>query len=449
MDRVEGKLSKENNTELNSVTLEECFKNIIEGNALELDMNTLNNILRRDLQINFNILKPKVKTILSYMLVHFIKSWPGWQRSNNYMSRLITFENWYAKFKEYLIFKINYLIKNDFEKVSLMLKTSQPFDESILFKIDDGTQTIPVTEKPQAPYSIEVQGLPKMLNSLVFCKAMHDDIIVKEYKINPLEEKLTTKQLINWPHIEVEFASKELRFKRKNVHGFKRYLMFSTEKITFKKAEALIEEIDIINEEISRAAYTLNILKEYCKLYGMVLKKHQALLGLTDEAIQEVETVLEEFVSDITEINMNSIATNTSVVFNIGSCIYARNKSVRSSSPAICFAESVTPKMNILLYDFTAVKGENNVTQFELLKEISDSNDKTLIYSILPIFKYTCTFCNKIYKNQSKILEHLRRTHCTEQPVLCFTCKLELNITKLAENRWRHQCSSSGNRVGN
>ncbi|KAJ8931600.1 hypothetical protein NQ314_015462 [Rhamnusium bicolor] len=294
-----------------------------------------------------------------------------------------------------------------------MIKTNPPIDDSVLFKIDNSTQTT-TPEKVEAPYSIEIQ----------------DHIVVKEYRANTFDgKKITMKQLINWPYIEIEFISKELKFKRTNVHAFKRYLTFSTEKITFKNTGELIEEVAVINNEIGREAYTLNVMKQYCHMYTNVLEKLQVIL-----------IILEDFVLDITEINMNSIATNTSIIFNIGGCIYARNKSVRTSDQAVSFAEFITPKMKFSLFHFKAIKDENSATPFEKLQELNNTTDVNIIRSFLPSIKYNCIYCIKSYSDKSDILKHFKQKHCMEQPVLCYKCKLQLNITALTENRWRHKC---------
>lgn len=62
------------------------------------------------------------------------------------------------------------------------------------------------------------------------------------------------------------------------MHEFKRYLMLCNEKITFMKIENLIEEVKIVNEQISRSVYTLNVLKEYCDTYVDILRKHQQIM---------------------------------------------------------------------------------------------------------------------------------------------------------------------------
>lgn len=157
----------EEDTKINGLTLEDCFRNIIDGDGIEFELDNLNNILKKDLQVNFHYLKPKLKYVMPYMLVHFIKSWPGWQKSGNYTNKQITYKNWFAKFKEYLVFKINYLIKNDYEKVLSMVKANLPIEDH--FKVDKSTQISLPSEKIVAPYAIQIQGTPKMLNSLIFC----------------------------------------------------------------------------------------------------------------------------------------------------------------------------------------------------------------------------------------------------------------------------------------
>ncbi|CAH1164082.1 unnamed protein product [Phaedon cochleariae] len=419
------------------VSLEDCFRDIIDGKQLVLETDTLNHILRKSLQVNINALKPKVIYVLPFMLVHFIKSWPGWQKNTSYVNKQITLESWYEKFKEYLIFKINYTIKNDIDKASVLLKCVS-IEESVLFKIDNSTQTNPITEKILAPFSIEVSGPPKVLNSLVFCEGVNDgSVVLKEYRVNALWiKKLNTRQLINWPCIEMEFKCRHLHFKRTNTHDFKRCLTFSTEKLFFKKTDNFIEEIDILDQTILRKAYTLNAVKEYCNTYINVLRNHQNTIEWSGTNLKDIETILEDFILDIFDINMNSIATNTSVLFNIGNSIYARNKSIKTSDEAICFQECLKPRMLMSLISFSAIEDDDNPSPFEDLFE----TNPTTLGSLLPSITYRCTFCVASYSGLNEIWNHLEKTHIMEQPVLCFKCKLQFNIANLTNNRWHHQC---------
>lgn len=92
-------------------------------------------------------------------------------------------------------------------------------------------------------------------------------------------KKLSIRQLINWPNIEIEFNSKELHFKRNNLHEFQRFLGFGTYKQSTKEpTENCIIEMDIIDSSIPRKSYSLNVIKEYCHLYKNLLKSNQRLL---------------------------------------------------------------------------------------------------------------------------------------------------------------------------
>lgn len=107
--------------------------------------------------------------------------------------------------------------------------------------------------------------------------------MLKEYNpnINWLE-KLTLRQLINWPNIEIEFKSKDLHFKRCNIHVFQRFLSFGCNKLPEKKLnKSCIEEVDFIDSKISRKVYSLNVVKEYCNLYINVFKKNHKLLVMS------------------------------------------------------------------------------------------------------------------------------------------------------------------------
>lgn len=54
------------------------------------------------------------------------------------------------------------------------------------------------------------------------------------------------------------------------------------------------------------------------------------LKGWSDDKLQTMEIILEDLILDLIDIDKNSIATNTSVLFNIGNCSYQRNFSKRA-----------------------------------------------------------------------------------------------------------------------
>lgn len=107
-----------------------------------------------------------------------------------------------------------------------------------------------------------------------------DDIILKERNINiDWPEKLSIREIINWPYVEIEFNSKELHFKRSNLHDIQRVLGFGTYKLSNRKLdESCIVEIDLIDIGISRLSYSLNVVKEYCNSYICLLRRLQKKL---------------------------------------------------------------------------------------------------------------------------------------------------------------------------
>lgn len=143
-------------------SLQDIFKQVIEGKPLEVDINNIKVIMKQNLMIDISNLKSKLQCVLPYMVVHFIRSWPGWQKSYQYFQKQITFENWFEKFKEYLSFKVAFFIKN-YGKTLLT-------DEDYRFKTE-GTQTSPM-EKENSPFVLEIRGPPRILNSLVFCEGL-------------------------------------------------------------------------------------------------------------------------------------------------------------------------------------------------------------------------------------------------------------------------------------
>ncbi|XP_072388513.1 uncharacterized protein [Diabrotica undecimpunctata] len=415
-------------------SLETYFKNIIDGKKIETDTTKLDKILEQSIDLNFTGMNPKLKFILPYMLVHYIKIWPGWKKAAQYHEKRISFENWYVKFKEYLIYKINFMIKNDFEKSLAMIRYNTcVLDERKVTKCDNSTQTSSNVDKTTAPFTIEISGPAKVLNSLIFCEGVEDTIFVKEYTVpNAWGDQLSIRQLTNWPFVEVNFHSEYLHFKRTNKHDYIRCLTFNTEKITFKRTDSFIEEINIIDENSTRQAYTLNAVKEYCTAYISTLKKRNDILNWNGTSFDEVKVIIEDFILDIFALGFNSIATNTSVLYNIGNSVYARNKCIKTSDQSICFGECLTPKLCLSLHAFTAIK-DASITTFD---DLFLNND-----TLLPTITYRCTYCNVSYNNSKDLWNHFKGAHVMEQPVLCIKCKLQIKIDKLTDNRWYHQCS--------
>lgn len=148
------------------LSLENCFSKIIGGEAIEIDLSNAYNFLN-ELQVNCNNLQPKSSTVLPFLLVHFIKSWPGWQKKTAYLNNKITIDSWFKKFKEYLTFKLNFIIKSEIQKMCDDIEQLS-INNQFLFGIDNSTQTDMSVVKYTAPYSILIEAPPRFLNTIIF-----------------------------------------------------------------------------------------------------------------------------------------------------------------------------------------------------------------------------------------------------------------------------------------
>lgn len=115
------------------------------------------------------------------------------------------------------------------------------------------------------------------------------------------------------------------------------------------------------------------------------------------------------------------------------------------SGQPVSFAESITPKVNVSLFFFTGLKDEESDTPFQELQNLLDSTDKDFIKTHLPTLKFKCTYCNVCCDSKVDLLEHFKLKHCMEQPVLCFRCKMEMDVSKICSDRWSHDCRNKNN----
>lgn len=142
--------------------LEDCFKTVIQGDPLDLQLEDLNYILRK----MGKVLKGKLKEIVPYMLAHYIQNWPGWQKINSFRCGKISYEDWLRSFEQYIIYKVNYLIQHGYEQAKRMLDHDV---DVVITKEEKGTIT--ARDKVTAPFELVVEGAPALLNTLVFCKS--------------------------------------------------------------------------------------------------------------------------------------------------------------------------------------------------------------------------------------------------------------------------------------
>lgn len=184
---------KTSKTSEDSLTLENCFRQILKGNAIELDTENVYELLN-NLNINMNGLQPKLTNILPCLLVHFIKIWPGWQKGSG---KEISFNEWFQKFKEYLSFKLNFIIKSEIQKLCEEVEQFS-IDGPYLFGIDNSTQTEQM-DKPLAPFAIEVQAPARFLSTMIFGETLQG--MIRELKSITIRDE-TDIQLLSgiWPY---------------------------------------------------------------------------------------------------------------------------------------------------------------------------------------------------------------------------------------------------------
>lgn len=85
-------------------------------------------------------------------------------------------------------------------------------------------------------------------------------------------KKINENELLNWPHVSVNFISPELSFKRTNCGEYKRYLNLNNGLINSPEKVNFIEQINIVDSSIRRTSFTFEILEAYTKEYINILK---------------------------------------------------------------------------------------------------------------------------------------------------------------------------------
>lgn len=110
-----------------------------------------------------------------------------------------------------------------------------------------------------------------MPNSYFHLCIFLDDLIVRSHPEIPWT-KIGVKELLNWPHVTVEFKSPELFFKRKNSGEYFRFVNLNNSYIPVPKNLEYIEKIDILDPSTLRHCYSLGFLRAYTNEYVSLLK---------------------------------------------------------------------------------------------------------------------------------------------------------------------------------
>ncbi|KAJ8926025.1 hypothetical protein NQ315_009880 [Exocentrus adspersus] len=445
--------------EQKSTGLKKCFTALVDRKQVNLDLDVLNLMLKKELLINLDGLDKNLADVLPIMLVMYMKSWPGWQRSKEYFSGKLNFREWYEKFHQYIMVRLNFLVKNGYNSVIEEMRREKKVEMEKLFPnksyTEHGAQTDVLAPKGFAPFSITINCPASCVNSIVFAESegsfyFLDDIVIKHHPEMPWSS-IDIKQLLNWPNVEVKFFMPELSFTRKNCFDYNRYIHFTNIPLSYEKAD-YIDQVEIIDSSSGRNCYTLNMFKCYVKEYLSVLK----LLNDPEVDVQKVAAILSEFLKDIDEIDMNStMATNTAVTFNIGKSAFLRNKKISKSSSStgmnttIGFCEILTPKMETSLNFFKAVQDMTTPeVSFSYLNIVKNSllaqDGRPTAAQVKPLIVYKCNYCDISFKSDTDIIDHLQKTHKMDPNVLCVKCKKSYSVSFLTNQRWKHACSVVG-----
>lgn len=143
---------------------DQCFSALFKRKEVNLNMEVLQAMLKDDLHINTDILDEQLAAVLPYMLEYYIKNWPGWKLLEK---DLLDFNDHYQQFKQYLVIRMNDLIKNGYQQVITKLHEENELSLSREVK----TQTDEILSKDVAPFKICIECPPKMMGSLVFIES--------------------------------------------------------------------------------------------------------------------------------------------------------------------------------------------------------------------------------------------------------------------------------------
>lgn len=425
-----------------------CFSALVDRKQVNLELDVLILMLKKELHIKVDSLDPQLSAILPYILVFYIKNWPGWQRSVEYYSGKMAFKVWYEKFYKFITIKLNETINIHYKEAKEGIdktKSEEVKKNYLLKKITcKNTQTDYSAPKVLSPFSIKITAKPVLLNTLVFTDNQAGDIVLKQHSIlewdKNVVDSITLQQIITWPHVGVHMYSPVLAFSRRNLHEFTRHISFVGTSLPTTYS-SFIEEIKIINQGVPRTCYTVDYLKalskEFMDAIGHIYKK---------PAVKEAfQTVIDELLADVAEINVlkgnkATIASNTSVLFNIGRNTYFRNKKLSRGTPSrddISFTEVIMPKMETSLVNVSHI--DTFREYIEKLKKF-DGPKPNLPDHHLPSITFSCSYCKENFEHGGALAKHLKEEHKMEQAVLCTTCKESYPVFQLTRNRWGHKC---------
>ncbi|CAG9853584.1 unnamed protein product [Phyllotreta striolata] len=423
--------------------LKKCFQAIVDRKKVNINMLTLKKMLEHELRLDMRSVQKDLKSILPLMLVIYIRNWPGWQRSVDYFTGNLTFRDWFVKFRHYVTLKLHSIICNGYKKA---------LEEIAAEKLQQPDKSTHIEEIPSdsiAPFCLSVEYSPNTVD-LVFTRK-RDTVFLKLHANDTGHFKPSFKQLLNWPYVGVEFVTPDLSFVRFNEFEIDRFIHLNAPKTTCDRRE-VIEELEIINTSAGQTTFSLNVLWAYIFQYMSLMRSY--VIMENKEYLDRLEYLFEEFLKDIDEWDMNySIASNTSVLFNIGNQTYERNKVLldevgcRPNASEITFKETIIPKIKTRLLYFKDTMDDSVAEDisFTFLNDANKrlENKEISIAKIFPYLTFHCLLCHVNYNNSNELAEHIASQHVRESNVTCSECQKPFEVETLALNRWKHDCNIS------
>lgn len=142
--------------------LQNCFNVILNRKKLVVKRDELENILQTNLNINTGKLNTRLISVLADSLVMYMKLWPGWQKSAFYFTGKLAYDDWFERFRQYLMYKMNFIITREQEYLDLMKGEDSGSMAVVCVQTDE------IKKKEVASYSLMIHGQPSMLNNLIF-----------------------------------------------------------------------------------------------------------------------------------------------------------------------------------------------------------------------------------------------------------------------------------------
>ncbi|CAH1378459.1 unnamed protein product [Tenebrio molitor] len=414
------------------------FKAFVFDDEISVTEDELVSYATDDLKLNLDELPAGMKQDLTVILLGYMNLWPGWNDKDDFLNGKFKKEVYFERFQKFMLHKM----KSTVEEV--YTSAVKDLDKQVVKSPIKFSKSNNKSDPKFSPYAMSIQCPPAMLNTILFSN-IGDDLIMQHHLASDWQD-LSTTQLLNWPHVELTFRTKDICFVRLQATEFTRYLSFEAHDSN-KSNQSIIEDVQETQPIYKRKCYSYTFLKEYFKVYM------EALISTTKVSpskLEEIQTILSQFLEDVRYIDVNnSIATNTAVLFRLSHLPFIRNKRLvrdndtKADEARVAYCEEITPKINFALVYFMPKQKDTVPLSFEHTDQIKASQKMKVI---LPWIWYKCSYCQVEYSGENsknRMLDHLKNDHKMEPDVHCILCKKQFKVLDLAACRWKHKCLES------